>query len=65
MLGMQWRIQGRGWGGGGGLPPLFSDQTEAQRAEKNFLHTGPLLLISGSGFSHQTPPPHLRPYFKV
>ena len=30
----QWRIQGRGQGGG--APPLFLDQTEAQRAEKNF-----------------------------
>ena len=42
MLGMQWRIQG-----GGGLPPLFLDQTEAQRAEKNF-------------FAYRTPPPYLR-----
>ena len=43
MLGMQWRIQG----GGGGRPPLFLDQTEAQRAEKNF-------------FAYRTPPPYLR-----
>ena len=41
-----------GGAGGGGLPPLFLNQTEAQRAEKIFLHTGPLLPISGSGFSH-------------
>ena len=44
MLGMQWRIQGEGLGG---LPPLFLDQTEAQRAEKNF-------------FAYRTPPPYLR-----
>ena len=31
-----WRIQGRGQGGPG-PPPLFLDQTEARRAEKNFL----------------------------
>ena len=30
-------------------PPLFLDQTEARRAEKNFLETAPL-LISGSGW---------------
>ena len=31
----QWRIQGRG------RPPLFVDQTEAQRAEKQFFETAP------------------------
>ena len=37
-----WRIQGRG-PGGGGRPPLFVDQTEARRAEKNFFsETTPL-----------------------
>ena len=45
MLGMQWRIQGEGLGGG--LPPLFLNQTEAQRAEKNF-------------FAYRTPPPYFR-----
>ena len=29
--------------------PFFLDQTEARRAEKNFLRPGPLPLISGSG----------------
>ena len=40
----QWRIQGRGRGDHG--PPLFSDQTEARRAEKTFLETGPPLSQS-------------------
>ena len=31
---LQWRIQGRGLGAQ--VPPLFLDQTEARRAEKNF-----------------------------
>ena len=35
------------------VPPLFLDQTEAQRAEKDFLR--PLSLISGS----EWPPPPL------
>ena len=35
----QWRIQ-RG-GGGGRLPPLLLDQTEARRAEKMFLRPAP------------------------
>ena len=44
----QWRIQqGRGPEGPG--LPLFLDQTEAQRGEKNFFETG-LPLISGSGW---------------
>ena len=34
---IQWRIQGRG--SGVGPPPLFLDQTEAQRAKKIFLET--------------------------
>ena len=41
---LQWRIQGRG---PGGPPPLFPDQTEARRVEKNF-------------FGDQHPPPYLR-----
>ena len=40
----QWRIQGRGQGGP--TPPLFLDQTEARRAEKNFLRPGPPLSES-------------------
>ena len=35
---LQWRIQGRG---PGGPPHLFQIQTEARRAEKNFLETAP------------------------
>ena len=34
---IQWRIQGRG--SGVRPPPLFLDQTEAQRAQKIFLET--------------------------
>ena len=37
---------------GGARPPppsLFLDQTEARRAEKKILETGPPPLISGSG----------------
>ena len=37
----QCRIQVRGPGGGGGGGGLFLDQTEAQRAEKNFFETTP------------------------
>ena len=42
-----------GKGAGEPVPPLFLDQTEAQRAEKDFLR--PLSLISGS----ELPPPPL------
>ena len=41
-----------GPGGGGGAPPLFLDQTEDQRVEKNFFETAsalddrPLPLLS-------------------
>ena len=42
-------------GAGGFLPPLFLDQTEARRAEKNFWETTP--LISGSGWPPPPPPP--------
>ena len=46
----QYRIQGRGTGGQG--PLLFLDQTEARRAEKNFLETpSPCLRV------WMTPPP--------
>ena len=50
----QWGIQGRAWGDRP-LPPLFLDQTEAQKAEKNFLGTArrrppPNPFISGSGW---------------
>ena len=38
----------RGGAGGGGGPPLFLDQNEARRAEKNFFETAP--PISGSGW---------------
>ena len=40
--------------GGGRSPPLFSDQTEARRAEKSFLETGSHLISrsgAGTGFS--------------
>ena len=53
----QWRIQGRDPGGPG--HPLFLDQTEARRAEKDFFET------------RTPPPPYLRvgmtapPYMKV
>ena len=52
----QWWIQERG-----PAPPLFLDQTEAQRAEKNVFETAP--LISGSGPpALPSPPPR---YLKV
>ena len=41
---VQWRIEGRGTGGPG--PPLFLDQTEAQRAEIIFFETVPPLSQS-------------------
>ena len=34
----------------GAWPPLFLDQNEARRAEKNIFETGPLPLISESGW---------------
>ena len=40
---MQWWVQGA-------CPPLFLDQTEAGRAEKNFFKTALPPLISGSGW---------------
>ena len=36
---LAWRIQG---GARGAAPPLFLDQNEARRAEKNFLEAAPL-----------------------
>ena len=39
---IQWQIQGRG--PGGAAPPLFLDQIEAQRAEKNYLGHSPLRI---------------------
>ena len=42
----QCRIKVRGPGGGGG-GLLFLDQTEAQRAEKNFFETAPPTLSQG------------------
>ena len=43
--------QGEGPGGGG--PPLFLDQNEARRAEKNFFETAPL----SQGLDDCSPPP--------
>ena len=43
-----------GRGPGGRAPPLFSEQTEATRAEKIFLETGSHLISrsgAGTGFS--------------
>ena len=51
---LQWRIQGRG--PGGAAPLLFLDQTEAQRAGKNFFGDE-LPLISGSKWPAPPPPP--------
>ena len=46
----QWQIKGRGPG-----PPLFLDQTDAQRVEiKCFLRPGPLL---SQGLDDRPPPP--------
>ena len=39
LLILQWRIQGRG--SGGPAPPFFLDQTEAQRAKRNFFWRQP------------------------
>ena len=43
-------------GPGGPCPPLFLDQTEARRAEKNFLETPPPLPKGLDDF----PPPYLK-----
>ena len=43
--------------GPGGPAPLFLDQTEARRVEKNFFETAPVPLISGSGWLFPPPPP--------
>ena len=51
---IQWRIQGRGPGGPG--LPLFLDQTETRRAEKNFFGDRPPL---SKGLDDLTPPPSL------
>ena len=40
MLNVHWRIQGSG---PGAPPPLVLAQTEARRAEKEFLGTAPLI----------------------
>ena len=40
--------------GPGGAPPLFLDQNEAQRAEKNFSETTPPL---SQGLDYPAPPP--------
>ena len=59
----QWRIQGRGPGGGGGSP-LFFDQNEVRRTEKNyFLRPGPLYLRVWMTSPPPLPPP--TPYLKV
>ena len=42
--GLQFRIPG--WRPGGGRSPLFLDQTEAPRAEKNFVETAPRPTLS-------------------
>ena len=54
---IQWGIQGRGPGDPG--LPLFLDQTETRRAEKNFFGDRPPL---SKGLDDLTPPP---PYLKV
>ena len=56
----QWRIQGRGLGGLG--PPLFLDQTEARRAEKNCFgdqtpHPYLWVLMTGPALSEGVDPP--------
>ena len=54
-----------GEGPRGTRPPLFLDQTEGRRVERNFLETAPPpppLLISGCGLP---PPPRPLPYLKV
>ena len=55
-------------------PPLFLHQTEARRAEKNFLQTGPPLfvrvwmtrppLLSGSGWPDPPFPPYIKVWFR-
>ena len=45
---MEFNAKNFSGGSKGGLPPLFLDQTEAQRAEINFFETAPS-PISGSG----------------
>ena len=43
--------------GGGRLPPLLLDQTEARRAEKVFFKTAPPALSQGLGDRPHPPPP--------
>ena len=50
-------------GGPGARPPLFLEQNEAQRAEKNFLETGPP-VTSESGWPPPPPPPHLKVWIR-
>ena len=52
---IQWRIQGRSPGGPG--LPLFLDQTETRRAEKNFFGERPRL---SKGLDDLDPPPYLK-----
>ena len=54
----QWRIQGRGPGGPG--PPLFFDQNETRRAEKNFFGDRPPPRPLSQGLDDRSrPPPYL------
>ena len=52
---IQWRIQGRVPGGAG--LPLFLDQTETRRAEKNFFGERPPPLSKGLDDLDTPPPP--------
>ena len=49
----------------GGPAPLFLDQTEARRVEKNCFEPAPLPLISGSGWPPSPPPPFCQSAVKV
>jgi len=56
---------GAGPGGGGRPPPLFLDHTEARRAEKSFLETGPRSYLRVWMTASPPLPPLPPPYQKV
>ena len=56
MLGMQWRIQGRGWGGGGS-PLYFQTKLRPKEPKKIFCIPDPSSLSQVLDFHTKPPPP--------